>query len=128
TALAKEIRYAGRGTKMPVGSIFFGGGTPSMLSIPHYEELFASLNDSFTILPNAEITIESNPNNLNHDYLSGLRQVGINRLSMGMQSSNAQELKLFNRQHDLQTVIDAVHNAQSVGFDNISLDLIFGIP
>jgi oxygen-independent coproporphyrinogen-3 oxidase len=127
-ALSKEIRYAGKGTQMPVGSIFFGGGTPSMISIEQYRSLFAALDESFTILNNAEITIESNPNDLNHDYLAGLRSVGINRLSIGMQSSNPQELKLFNRQHDTQTVIDAVNTAQSVGFDNISLDLIFGIP
>jgi oxygen-independent coproporphyrinogen-3 oxidase len=127
-ALSKEIRYAGRGNKMPVGSIFFGGGTPSMISVAQYQSLFAALHESFSILNNAEITIESNPNDLNHDYLAGLRSIGINRLSIGMQSSNPQELKLFNRQHDTQTVIDAVKTAQSVGFDNISLDLIFGIP
>lgn len=127
-ALIKEIHYAGRGTKMPVGSVFFGGGTPSMISIPQYEMLFSALRESFSILPDAEITIESNPNDLSRDYLAGLRSVGINRLSIGMQSSNPQELKLFNRQHDTQTVIDAIANAQAVGFDNISLDLIFGIP
>jgi oxygen-independent coproporphyrinogen-3 oxidase len=127
-ALSKEIRYVGRGNKMPVGSIFFGGGTPSMISIEQYQGLFAALNESFTVLNNAEITIESNPNDLNRDYLAGLRSVGVNRLSIGMQSSNPQELKLFNRQHDTQTVIDAVKTAQAVGFDNISLDLIFGIP
>jgi oxygen-independent coproporphyrinogen III oxidase len=127
-ALSKEIRYVGRGNTMAVGSIFFGGGSPSMISLPQYENLFAALRESFRILPDAEITIESNPNDLSRDYLAGLRSVGINRLSMGMQSSNPQELKLFNRQHDMQTVIDAVAAAQSVGFDNISLDLIFGIP
>lgn len=127
-ALSKEIRYVGHGTEMPVGSIFFGGGTPSMISIPQYQQLFAALHESFTILPDAEITIESNPNDLSRDYLSGLRAVGINRLSIGMQTSNPEELKLFNRQHDTQTVIDAVKTAQAVGFDNISLDLIFGIP
>jgi oxygen-independent coproporphyrinogen-3 oxidase len=127
-ALSKEIRYAGRGNKMPVGSIFFGGGTPSMISVAQYQSLFDALHESFSILNNAEITIESNPNDLNHDYLAGLRSIDINRLSIGMQSSNPQELKLFNRQHDTQTVIDAVKTAQSVGFDNISLDLIFGIP
>jgi oxygen-independent coproporphyrinogen-3 oxidase len=127
-ALIKEITYTGRGTRMPVGSIFFGGGTPSMISVPQYASLFAALRQAFTILPDAEITIESNPNDLSRDYLAGLRSVGINRLSIGMQTSNPTELKLFNRQHDTQTVIDAVANAQAVGFDNISLDLIFGIP
>jgi oxygen-independent coproporphyrinogen III oxidase len=127
-ALSKEIRYVGQGNQMPVGSIFFGGGSPSMISLAQYDSLFAALRKSFTVVPDAEITIESNPNDLSRNYLAGLRSVGINRLSIGMQSSNPQELKLFNRQHDTQTVIDAVAAAQSVGFDNISLDLIFGIP
>lgn len=128
-ALEKEIRYFGTtGSKRTVGTIFFGGGTPTLLSSLHYERLFSALSDSFTILPDAEITIESNPDNLNEKYLQNLYNVGFNRISMGMQTSNANELKLFNREHTNQQVIEAVSNAQSVGFDNISMDLIFGTP
>src|SRR5690606_11349075 len=90
--------------------------------------MVSTLSLSFDILPNAEITLESNPNDLTYEYLKGLQDVGFNRISMGMQSSNPQELELFNREHTNQQVIDAVRNAQSVGFDNISIDLIFGAP
>lgn len=128
-ALNTEIHYVGRtNPNLPVGTIFFGGGTPSLISILQYELLFSALRASFDILPNTEITLESNPNDLTYEYLQGLRDVGFNRISMGMQSSNPQELELFNREHTNQQVIDAVRNAQSVGFDNISIDLIFGAP
>ncbi len=128
-ALNKEINYVGNtNSSLPVRTIFFGGGTPSLISILQYELLFSALRASFNILPNAEITLESNPNDLTYDYLKGLRDVGFNRISMGMQSSNSKELDLFNREHTNQQVIDAVSNAQVVGFDNISMDLIFGSP
>lgn len=128
-ALIAEIQYIGKtNPDLPVATIFFGGGTPSLITILQYERLFSTLRASFSIMPHAEITLESNPNDLSYDYLLGLRTVGFNRISMGMQSSNTQELALFNREHSTQQVITAVKNAQSVGFDNISLDLIFGIP
>ncbi|GAB5491401.1 MAG: radical SAM family heme chaperone HemW [Phototrophicaceae bacterium] len=128
-ALVAEINYAGKNNPdLPVDTIFFGGGTPSLITILQYEYLFSTLRDSFEILPTAEITLESNPNDLSYDYLQGLRTVGFNRISMGMQSSNAQELALFKREHSTQQVITAVKDAQSVGFDNISIDLIFGTP
>ena len=128
-ALNKEIIYVGNNNPdLPVSTIFFGGGTPSLISILQYELLFSALRASFKILPSAEITLESNPNDLTYDYLKGLREVGFNRISMGMQSSNSKELDLFKREHTTQQVIDAVRNAQAVGFDNISMDLIFGAP
>ena len=128
-ALNKEIIYVGNNNPdLPVSTIFFGGGTPSLISILQYELLFSALRASFKILPSAEITLESNPNDLTYDYLKGLREVGFNRISMGMQSSNSKELDLFKREHTTQQVIDAVRNAQAIGFDNISMDLIFGAP
>ncbi len=128
-ALAKEIRYTAKSNpRKAVGTIFFGGGTPTLLSSLQYESLFSALSDSFDILPDAEITLESNPDDLTVEYLQNLRNVGFNRISMGMQTANPAELKLFNREHSTQQVIDAVKNAQSVGFDNISMDLIFGAP
>ena len=128
-ALNKEIIYVGNNNPdLPVSTIFFGGGTPSLISILQYELLFSALRASFKILPNAEITLESNPNDLTYDYLKGLREVGFNRISMGMQSSNSKELDLFKREHTTQQVVEAVSNAQAVGFDNISMDLIFGAP
>ncbi|MEO1287556.1 MAG: radical SAM family heme chaperone HemW [Chloroflexota bacterium] len=128
-ALATEIRYIGERTPdMPVGTIFFGGGTPSLLNSVQYQKLFDALTTSFEILPTAEISLESNPNDLSRDYLQSLRDVGFNRISMGVQTSNAHELKLFNREHMHQHVVQAVADAQAIGFDNISVDLIFGAP
>lgn len=128
-ALATEINYLGKtAPHTPVHTIFFGGGTPSLLSIPHYHTLFDALIKSFNILPDAEISLESNPNDLTADYLAGLRSVGFNRISMGMQTSNHAELTMLNREHDTAQVVNAVQNAQAVGFDNISIDLMFGLP
>lgn len=129
TALEREIRFIGKtNPNLSVGTIFFGGGTPSLITIVQYEVLLSALSESFHILPDAEITLESNPNDLSLSYLRGLRNAGFNRISMGMQSSNADELQLFNREHSHHQVIDAVKHAQMVGFDNISMDLIFGVP
>ncbi|MGJ3240425.1 MAG: radical SAM family heme chaperone HemW [Anaerolineae bacterium] len=128
-ALAEEIRYVGRSNPYyAVGTIFFGGGTPSLLSHEHYQILFEALHDSFQIEPTVEISLESNPNDLTYTYLTGLYQVGFNRISMGMQTSDPDQLRLFNREHSTQDVITAVANAQKIGFDNISIDLIFGAP
>lgn len=129
SALTEEIRYIGN-TKpnLRLKSIFFGGGTPSLISLPQYEQLFDALHRAFIIESRAEITLESNPNDLTVDYLSGLKLIGFNRVSIGMQTSNVQELKIFNREHTNQQVVDAVNNAHSANFDNISMDLIFGTP
>jgi len=128
-ALEKEIRFlANSKPDLPVGTIFFGGGTPGLITILQYKQLFAALSDTFDILPDAEISLESNPNDLTLDYVQGLRDVGFNRVSMGMQTSNPHELRLFNRDHTHEQVIEAVHNLKSAGFDNISMDLIFGSP
>jgi oxygen-independent coproporphyrinogen III oxidase len=128
-ALAAEVRSLQRDQALlPIKTIFFGGGTPSMLSPAHYRALFDAINTSFAVMPDAEITLEANPNDLSLDYLHGLRAAGFNRLSIGMQSSKAEELALFERQHDMQMVVDAVKHARAAGFDDISLDLIFGNP
>ena len=83
---------------------FFGGGTPSLISVEDYQQIFSVIHAYFDILPDAEISLETNPNDLNVDYLSGLRAAGFNRISIGMQSSNPRELALFQRRHDTQMV------------------------
>jgi oxygen-independent coproporphyrinogen III oxidase len=128
-ALAQEIRWlATHGPEMRVGTIYFGGGTPSLLTPEHYAELFATLSESYAIEPNAEISLEANPNDLNLPYLTALREVGFNRISIGMQSAQPTELELFHRRHDVPMVAAAVEAARGAGFDNLNLDLIFGIP
>jgi len=128
-ALIREIEAVGHTNPYPeVGTIFLGGGTPSLLSIAQFERILTALNASFNIIKSAEITTEANPNDLDTDYLVGLRQAGINRISIGMQSSNTSELKFFARRHDHPVLIESFKAARAAGFDNINLDLIYGFP
>lgn len=128
-ALIREIQIVGRHSPYRVlGTIYFGGGTPSLLSVRQFEQIIDTLNQSFNIAQDAEITTELNPNDLTLSYLDGLRSVGINRLSIGMQSANTSELKFFARRHDSQVVKDAVNMARQAQFDNLSLDLMYGFP
>lgn len=125
-ALAREAEIVGK--EQAVGTIFFGGGTPSLLSPEHFARIFDAIRRSFNVLPDAEISLEANPSDLNRDYLAALRQLGFNRISIGMQTANTNELRLFNRRHDNDAVARAVSAARSAGFDNINLDLIYGFP
>jgi len=128
-ALAREIGcLAQTNPGYEVHTIFFGGGTPSLLSPQQYATLMTAIQLGFRVVNDAEISIETNPNDLNFDYLKGLRNVGINRLSIGMQSANPEVLQLFERRHDQNAVNRAVEAGRRAGFDNISLDLIFGSP
>lgn len=128
-AMIREVDFIGQtAPEWPVHTIYFGGGTPSLITPQQYEQLFAALHRAFSITEQAEIALETNPNDLKYDYLVGLREVGFNRLSIGMQSAQSHILKLFNREHAMQEVVDAVTTARSVGFGNVSLDLIFGVP
>jgi oxygen-independent coproporphyrinogen III oxidase len=129
-AMTREVEFLASGleAKAEVGTIFFGGGTPTLLTAEQLGQIIESINRGFKVLPDAEITAEANPNDLELDYLKALRSKGINRLSIGMQSSNPQELRLFARRHDYETVIRVVPLARVAGFDNLNLDLIYGIP
>ncbi len=109
-------------------TVFFGGGTPTLLTPGQFERILNAVHDGFHVLPNAEITAEANPDDLTLGYTAALRQLGINRLSIGMQSSSAADLKLFARQHTYETVVKAVEFARAAGFDNLNLDLMYGIP
>ena len=109
-------------------TIYFGGGTPSLLSKEQLERIFKAIRKHFTISPNAEITLEANPNDLSKTYAEELIQIGFNRLSIGIQSFNDSDLKIINRRHSAQEAINAVETAQNAGFKNISIDLIFALP
>ena len=127
-ALADEIRLVGRGTDSVVHTIYFGGGTPSLTPLPLLGELFAAIHSSFATTADLEISFEANPETLTDEYLLGLRQLGINRLSIGAQSAQPSELALFQRTHTFEDVVQALCAARQAGFENISLDLIYGIP
>lgn len=107
-------------------SIYFGGGTPSVLSKSELKKILAAINTNFEIDPKAEITFELNPEDADINYLKEIKILGINRLSIGLQSFNEEELKWMNRAHTVQQSFDCIKNAQSAGFDNISIDLIYG--
>lgn len=128
-ALIHEIHIGGMskpGEK--VGTIFLGGGTPSLLTPKQIGRILTSIYAQFDVLPDVEISLEANPNDITKGYLSELRQQGINRLSLGMQSANLSELKLFARRHDNDQTAQAVSAARGAGFDNLNLDLIYGVP
>jgi oxygen-independent coproporphyrinogen-3 oxidase len=109
-------------------TIYFGGGTPSLLTKEELDDIFQKINEHFDILPQAEITLEANPEDLNIEYLSLLKKRGINRLSIGVQSFQDKNLLFLNRNHSADIAKNAIHNAQLIGINNISIDLIFGIP
>jgi len=135
-ALCKEIEYVGsqfpspdgRGAGGEVHTIFFGGGTPSLLSPKQFDSIFKSIRANFTLTEDAEITIEANPGTVSYETLLELRKIGINRISFGVQSANMEELRMLERTHDFFTVIEAVTSARKAGFDNLNLDLIYGLP
>ena len=111
-----------------IRSIYFGGGTPSLLPTKHIGDLFSAISSLFTVDEAAEITIEANPGTVNEAYLTSIRKLGVNRLSLGVQSMNDRELALLGRIHTAAEAREAVRFARSSGFDNLSLDLIYGLP
>lgn len=130
SALQNEIEFIATAADhlLPVHTIFLGGGTPSLLSIKQVGLLMDTIRRNYDLLPGIEISIEANPGTTSIEYLQGLKQLGINRLSFGVQSVIQNELQMLERQHDFFDVIQAYYNARRSGFSNINLDLIFGLP
>ncbi len=128
-ALHLEIDlWSGKYNEEHFSSIFIGGGTPTILSENNLTELFAKIRTRFSISPDAEITIETNPNTIDKGKASILRKLGVTRLSIGIQSFDDHTLKLINRTHTSQEGREAIKAARQAGFDNINLDLIYGLP
>ncbi len=111
-----------------VNTIYFGGGTPSLLSLKEIGELLHLINAHYPVASNAEITLEANPDTLSLEYLEGLRQLGVNRLSIGIQSFFDNDLKYLSRRHDSHHAQQCLDWAKQAGFENISIDLIYGLP
>ncbi|NJB68630.1 oxygen-independent coproporphyrinogen-3 oxidase [Desulfobaculum xiamenense] len=130
TLAEREIRHWGRTLGHPeIRTIFFGGGTPSLLPLPQWGRLVTAIRESFTLLPNLEFTTEANPESLTDwAYLQGLMGFGVNRLSMGVQSTDDAMLTLLGRPHTAADAHRAFDLARNVGFANISVDLIWGLP
>ena len=125
-AIKKEIANHAGGEC--VDSIYFGGGTPSLLSTGQIGEILEAARSHFTIDPAAEISIEANPGTVDEDYLTGIRRLGVNRLSLGVQSLRDDELKLLGRIHTAAQAEEAMSLARKSGFDNVNLDFIYGLP
>lgn len=121
-ALKKQINSQYKGEAL--NTLYFGGGTPSLLEINELK----SIIDLFDFEADAEITCEVNPDSVDLEYLRGLQEIGMNRLSIGAQTFNDETLKLIGRKHSSEQIKSAVYNAKQAGFNNISLDFIYGLP
>jgi oxygen-independent coproporphyrinogen-3 oxidase len=128
-ALTREVESAGRAGGNPaVGSVFFGGGTPSLLDPRQVGVVLEGVRKSFRLDPQAEITLEANPGTVDRDRLKAFRGTGVNRLSLGVQSADDGELQLLGRIHTYTEAERTFRDARRAGFDNINLDFIFGLP
>jgi oxygen-independent coproporphyrinogen III oxidase len=135
-ALCKEIELQqgffesldDAGEKPVIKTLYLGGGTPSVLSIGELTGIFATLDECFSLDAVDEITLEANPDDLTYEYLLSLRQTRVNRLSIGIQSFQQPDLDYMNRVHSPVQALQSLQNAQKAGFENISVDLIYGTP
>lgn len=112
----------------PVETIYFGGGTPSQLAEEDFKEVFKAIGEVYGLRAAEEITLEANPDDLTEEYVSMLRTLPFNRISMGIQTFDDPTLKLLNRRHDAVQAVKAVEHCRRAGFQNISIDLIYGLP
>jgi oxygen-independent coproporphyrinogen-3 oxidase len=127
-ALCREIEIVGQSNSRSISTIFFGGGTPSVLEPQHIQALFKSLHRHFNIPAQTEITLEANPESVTLEKLESWRSVGINRLSLGLQAYDDQLLQKMGRLHSVQQFEEAYERSRQAGFSNISIDLIYGFP
>jgi len=111
-----------------INTIYFGGGTPSILNRAQFEQIFDAIFKLFTVADDAEITFEANPDDLTTEFFESIRALPFNRISIGIQSFNDEDLICINRRHTGNEAIQAVRNAQQAGFKNLSIDLIYGLP
>ena len=125
--LFKEMELY-RGRFAPCDTVYVGGGTPSVLNPGQLEAILTRVLGNFTLLPNTEITLETNPADLAPAYLEAMRGMGINRLNIGVQSFDQTILDFLGRRHSVNQAIGAIEASRRAGFTNIGLDLIYGIP
>ena len=128
-ALKKEIvlrkNYLGGET---VKTIYFGGGTPSLLSVKNIEEILELLNKNYEIVSSPEITLEINPDTIDREKMSSLKQIGVNRMSVGIQSFDDEDLRYLGRRHDSRHAMQVLEDLKQTDFEKITLDLIYGMP
>ncbi len=126
-ALVRNIRRYSE-MRLPCDTVYFGGGTPSLLTPRDVNTVMEAIRYSFNLSPSSEVTMEANPSSVNSEKLSGYYRAGVNRLSFGVQSLDDNELKALGRLHDAKTALNSVDMARKAGFENISCDLMIGTP
>ena len=127
-ALVRELElWAPAAREFEVRTVFFGGGTPSLTSLDDLTTIAQAVRALYSVAPDAEWTLEANPGELTLEHLQGMRALGINRLSIGVQSLHDDELKMLDRIHTADRAIEAIEAARTAGFDNLNLDFIFGL-
>ncbi len=127
-ALCEELSYYGLTDRVTLSTVYFGGGTPSLLSCEQLEKLMSEIRNTFDIADGAEITTEANPGTLTQDKIEKLSQLGFNRISLGLQSIHENEMKTLGRIHSFEDFLCCFKMLRDAGFDNISVDLMYGIP
>lgn len=128
-ALCEELRRRRHEQEHPIRTVYFGGGTPSLLTIPQLRQIVEALRANYDVERVEEVTLEANPEDLTPQYLQGLKTLDfVNRLSIGVQSFSDADLRLLNRRHAAADSLRAVRDAAEAGFGNISVDLIYGLP
>ncbi|HZK18253.1 MAG TPA: radical SAM family heme chaperone HemW, partial [Clostridia bacterium] len=127
-ALCREINLHGSFNERPFSSLYVGGGTPSCLTVLQLSKIMEKVMGTFNFVPGAEFTIEANPGTVDIKKLSALRKFGFNRISIGIQSFNDEILGVLGRKHSAREAIQAVKDSREAGFENISIDLIYGVP
>jgi len=128
TAMEKELQLQKGYLKGPLATIYLGGGTPSLVPIPLLESLFSQIRTQYSIEQGAEITLETNPDDISLEALIAWKALGINRLSIGVQSFVDADLQWMNRAHHAQQAMDSIRLAKQAGFENLTIDLIYGTP
>jgi oxygen-independent coproporphyrinogen-3 oxidase len=127
-AICAEIVHKKNRITDQVGTIYFGGGTPSVLPFKSFEKIFDTITRNFSVASGAEITIEANPDDLDAKKISELRQLPVNRFSIGIQSFFEEDLRWMNRAHSAAEAESCIKRSQDAGFENLSIDLIYGYP
>ncbi|MBI3272176.1 MAG: radical SAM family heme chaperone HemW [Planctomycetes bacterium] len=128
-AVCRELREAGEACgRLPAATVFFGGGTPTFLRTTELEAILDAVRSAFPLAPGAEITVEANPGTADAELFADLRRLGINRLSMGVQSLDPAELRFLGRAHGAEEAVRAYRMARAAGFDNVNLDFMFALP
>ena len=127
-ALKREITSYKKSAKISINTIFFGGGTPSLLAADEIKEIFFAINESFDLSLLSEFTVEANPKTLTEEKLLAYKEIGVNRISIGLQSIHENELKKLGRIHNFDDFQKSLKLVRTNGFDNINVDIMYGIP